>query len=281
MGHAAIAQVVVHAAAAASLLLGRIAHALHIAVVVVGPDKRDIVRHAQSCIIDVERLLVGHEDLRQFRNLLLFMFREDVALLSEHFLQCAGAVSGVGTTLHGLIVQAAHPHRIDVFILSRLADAVVEFFQDGLAVRLVVPLAVALLAPFRRGGIVEEQRLAVARGDHDAPLVGHPLTLRMTVERSRTSMHGRCKHVALQTEDEFAHAVIGFGANVTKLFLIGCSCPGLQAPVLIVDKDSTIFHAWRLAHDVLLIIIDTPVAFVSRHVGPPIPRTDAYLLADM
>ena len=75
VGHAAIAQVVVHAAAAASLLLGRIAHALHIAVVVVGPDERDVIRHKQSCIIDVECLLVRHEDLWQLRNLLLFMFR--------------------------------------------------------------------------------------------------------------------------------------------------------------------------------------------------------------
>ena len=240
--HAAIADVVVNTAAAAAPPFLLVAHPLHVAIVVVGPHKGDVLWHPQAGIVDVERLLVRHENLRYLRFLLVLVFREDGALLSEDLLQGTGAVLGVGAAPHGFVVQAAHAHGVYVVVFGGLADAVVEFPEDGLAVGLVVPLAFTLPVPFRRGGVVEEQGLAVAGGDHDAPLVGHDLALGMAVEGSRAGVHGRRHHVALQTQNQFADAVVGLGANVAQVLLEGPSRPRLQAPVLVVDEEAAIFH---------------------------------------
>ena len=184
-----IAQVIVDTRTALALVFCSVRHTFHIAVVVVGPYDGDVVWHPQAGIVDVERFLVGHEYLRLFLGLGLLVFLEYLTLLLEYFLQRTGTVYWVGAALHGLVVQTAHTHCIDVVVLGSLTDAIVEFLQDGGAVGLVVPFTVARFSPFRWGGIVEEQRLTVARGNHDAPFGGYPLTLGMAVERSRTRVH--------------------------------------------------------------------------------------------
>ena len=191
MGSTQIRKVIVNPASSAALLLQGIRYTFHVAVVVVGPHDGDIIRHAQPGIIDIERFLVGHEDLRNLPGFPVLVFLQDLTLTGKDLFQCAGTVLRICTALHGLVVQAAHTHGIDVVILSRLADAVVQLFQDGGTVGLVIPLTVACLIPLRRSSIVKQQRFAMAGCNHDSPLVSHLLTFRMTVEGSRTGVHGR------------------------------------------------------------------------------------------
>ena len=214
---ATVADVIIHAAASASFLFCRVAHTFHIAVVVVGPYNRDIFRHAQPGIIDIERLLVWYKNLLDVLGFPALVLLQDGALLGKDTLECACPVLRLLTALHGFIVKTAQAHRIDVVVLSRLADAIVQFAKDGFLVGLVVPFAVALLAPFRRSGIVEQQRLTMTGRNHDAPFVGHLLTLRMTVEGSCAGVHGWCEHITLQTKDQFTHLIVGLGTDIAQL----------------------------------------------------------------
>ena len=176
-------------------------------------------------------------------------------------------------------MQAAHAHGVDVVIVGRLTNAVVELLQDGLTIGLIVPFSVALSLPFRRSGIVEEQRFAMTGGNHDAPLVCHLLTLGMTIESTRAGVHGRSQHVSFQTENQFADAVVGLRTYVAQVFLKGLGSPRLQSPVFIVEEDAAILNGWRLADIVFRVIEDTPVRLVNGYIGKPIPRTDTYRLA--
>ena len=255
----------------ATLLIG-IAHALHIAIIIVRPDKRNIFRHPQSCIIDVEGLLVRHEDLGQVGGLCLLVLLEDGALLGHHLFQCTGSHLGILAALHGLVVQATHPHRIDIIVLGCLMDAVVKLLENGLAVGLVIPLAITGLVPLRRGSIVEEQGFTMAGGNHDAPLISHHLTFFVAIEGSCTGVHRRCQHVAFQAEDELADLVISLGTNIAQFLLIVLGSPRLQTPVLVIDEHSTILDAGRLRREVLFIVKDALVQLIYRYIGKPIPR---------
>ena len=281
MGRTQIREVVVDAGPTRPLLFLGVRDTLHVAVVVVGPHKCDVVGHAQSGIVDVERLLVGHKDLRQTLGPLLLVFREYLALLGKDFLQRAGTVLGVCRALHGLVVQTTHAHGVDIIVLSRLTNAVVKLLQYRRAVGLVVPLTVARLVPLRLRGVVEEQRLTVARGDHDAPLVGHLLTLRMAVEGTRTRVHGGGQHITLQTQYQLTHTVVGLRTDVAQFLLIVLCRPRLQSPVLVVDEETAILDAGRLADIVFLVVVDTFVSLVNGHVGKPVPGADADGLTDM
>ena len=220
VGRAQIGEVIVDTAATAAPPLLVVAHALHIAIVVVGPYEGDVVGQAQAGVVDIERLLVGHEYLRQPLGALLLVLGQDAALAVDDTLQRAGTVGGVGAALHGLVVEPTHAHGVDIVVLGRLADAVVQLADDGGAVGLVVPLAVTLLVPFRLCSIVEKQWLAVAGGNHDAALVGHLLTLRVGVEGTRTGVHGGSQHIGLQAQQQLAHTVVGLGADVAQVALV-------------------------------------------------------------
>ena len=60
-----VAQMVIDTCPALSLLLSSIGEASHIAVVVITPHQRHIVRDAQSLLIQLKHLLVGHKHLSQ------------------------------------------------------------------------------------------------------------------------------------------------------------------------------------------------------------------------
>ena len=121
----------------------------------------------------------------------------------------------------------------------------------------------------------------MAGSNHDAPLIGYHLTLWMTIEGASTRVHRWCQHVAFQTEDEFTNLVVGLGTNICKFLLKGLRRPRLQSPVLVIDKNATILDTGRGADVVLLVTINAPVALIHRNIGPPVPRTDTYRLADM
>ena len=179
-----------------TLLFICVAHTLHITVVVIGPHQGNVIRHAQTCVVDVERLLVRDKNLLNRMGFPVFIFLEDGALFSHHLLQRAGTDLGVLAALHSLVVQTTHTHGVDIVILGSLADAIIEFLQDRCAVGLIVPLSIARLVPLRRGCIVEQQWLAMAGRNHNAPLVGHLLTLRVTIESPRTGMHSWGEHIS-------------------------------------------------------------------------------------
>ena len=95
MRSAKITQMVVHARCTAALSLIVIAHTLHVSIIVIRPHKGDVFRHFQTCIINVERLLVWHKYLRNGRSILAFAVMKNLSLVSKHFLQCASTHLGI------------------------------------------------------------------------------------------------------------------------------------------------------------------------------------------
>ena len=116
-------------------------------------------------------------------------------------------------------------------------------------------------------------------GNHDAPLCRLHLTLWMAIESPRTGVHSRCQHVALQTQQQFAHLIVSLGTNITQFLLKILLRPRLQAPVLIIDEDTTILDG-RLLRRVILLIIQLRL-LRHRHISKPIPRAHPNLLAHM
>ena len=76
-------------------------------------------------------------------------------------------------------MQTSHTSSVDIVVSGSFTQTVVEFLQNHLLVGQIVPFAVALLAPFNLSCIVEQHRLTVAGGNHDAPFCRYALTLRM------------------------------------------------------------------------------------------------------
>ena len=281
VGRAEITEVIIDAASSLAKAFVGVAHTLHIAVVVVRPDEGDVIGHTKACIVDVEGLLIRYEDLWNGCSLLSFIFFEYFALTGKNLFEGACTVAWIGAALHSLVVKSAHTHGVDVVVLCSFANAVVELAQNGLAVGLVVPFAIALLVPFEEGGVVEEQGFAMAGGDHDAPLVGHHLALGMTVEGTGDAVHGRCQHIALEAKDEFADAVVGLGSDVAQLLLVVARSPGEEAPVLVVDEKAAIADGGRRAEEVLDIVADGDLGIEHRNVGKPVPGAHANLFADV
>ena len=57
--------------------------------------------------------------------------------------------------------------------------------------------------------------------------------------------------------------------------------PGLQAPVLIIQKNSTVFYCRGLTYVVLIKLLYLVCILLYGHIGKPVPRIHPYLLADM
>ena len=116
-------------------------------------------------------------------------------------------------------MESAHTGRIDIVILCRLADTVVELLDYPVSVGKIVPLSVDSSIPFCRSSIIDQKRLAMACGYHDSPLVRHHLTLRMAVEGSCTGMHGWSNHIGLEPQQKLANLVICLRTDIAQLLL--------------------------------------------------------------
>ena len=120
-----------------------------------------------------------------------------MALVFEHLFYQRHALLHRQIALQTGIVDTSHGSGVDVLILRCLGETVVPLLIDGLAVGLVVPVAVALFVPLALVGIVQQKRFAVGGGDDDAEGVADYLALRMRIEGSCTGVHGRCQHICL------------------------------------------------------------------------------------
>ena len=237
-----IAEMIIHSVSTATLTFIFVADTLHVAIVVISPYDRDVIRNNKARIIYVKSLLIRNEDLSDLLCRHSFVFLKNLTLYLEYLLERARPYRRIFRTLHSLIMKAAHTHCIDIVILSGLADTVVQLLDYRLAICNIIPFAVARRIPFRWGCIIEKKRLTVARSDHDAPFICCDLAVRMAVECACTCMHGWCKHICLEAEHKLAHLVISLRTYVSEIFLEVSFRPCLESPVLVIDEDSTIFH---------------------------------------
>ena len=103
-----VAQVVIHASAAFSLLLLGIGQSRQVAVIVVAPHQRHVVGHAQPALHNLQHLLIGDEDLRHLLYMLLIKLSYQLPLVVDDLLQCPELLLWARHPLHRAVVDAPH-----------------------------------------------------------------------------------------------------------------------------------------------------------------------------
>ena len=96
------------------------------------------------------------------------MLLQQFALLLDNLFNQGDTLLHRQMATQAFVVDTTHGNGIDVLVLRGLAETVVPLLPDGLAVGLVVPLAVTFAVPLALGGVVQQQRLTVAGSDNDA-----------------------------------------------------------------------------------------------------------------
>ena len=267
---APVAQVIVYTTAARTLLLGLVAHASHISVVVVAPHQRNIVRHNESRLIDVEYLLIRNEHLRHARNVFVVVFLYQTSLTVYGRLQAVELLLLRLAALHSAVVDAAHADGEEHILTLYLLEALYPVFLHVIPVGDEVIRAASVLVPFRN--IVPQKGFTMRRTHHDVERVGQLPVTRNGKERLRALMHARPERVGPEAKHQLEDPAVGLGTYgaLGRLRFYGLMCPYACGPVLVVDEDAAILNRWALklvevAHHVELLLT------LRCHVAPPYP----------
>ena len=148
VGPPPVAQVVVYARTPAAPLLGVVAEARQVSVVVVTPHQRDVVRHAESVLVDVQHLFIRYEDLRHPCDVLADMPFQQLALVVDDLLQRLRLLLQTPAhALHGPVVDAPHADGVQILAALALAQSFGPVLVYGLAVGHVVKASPLLDVP--------------------------------------------------------------------------------------------------------------------------------------
>ena len=239
---AEIGNMVIDPEAPGAFSLGRRGEVADVAEIVVGPDDRDVVRHAQSLPVEIEDFLVGTEHLGHALDLGFHALGEHCALVGKDFSQNVDAFKIAFRALDGAVMDAAHAQRIDVFITTVGAHAFLPIGAHAFAVGDVVVVGLGR-SPF--ADIVAEHGFGMRRAHDNAVIVGERGVPRVGIERLGAGMHRRPERVGFEPEQQFENFRVGLGSNAAVFRLEGFRRPRLQAPVLVVQENTTILHRGR------------------------------------
>ncbi len=269
-----VAEVIVHATAAAALLLLGIGEAGHVAIVVVAPHQRHIVGHFQSLFVNLQHLFIWYEHLHLLRRV-ADILADELLLVVNHLLQGVELLGHGLHAFHRAVVYAAHSD--GEHVAARRAFDLLEPLRPvvlhGLFVGDIVEPAALLLVPFVH--VVAQQRFAVRRTDGYAATVGHGLCARNLEECRGSGVHARPDGVGSEAHEQLEHAAIGVAAyRAEGGFVVGRIAPGTQTPVFVINKNAAKFHRSALQSTVVAVY-NEPVAPLRLHVAPPYPRVNA------
>ena len=144
-----VAHVVVYSVAALACPFFSGREVAHIAVVVVTPDKANVVRHFQSGFIYIEHLLVWNKKLRHPGSILVNIFGEQSALILYNPLQNSLLLIHGLSSLHSPVVNTAHTDSIKDRLLVNLLYAVLPEFVYIAGIIDIVIISLTPYLPFR------------------------------------------------------------------------------------------------------------------------------------
>ena len=122
VGRTPIGEVVIDGISARTRLLCLIGHLAYVAVIVVHPHQRHIVRNLQSRVVAIEHLLVGNENLRDGGRVADAVGKE-LTLVGDNLRQRSHPLGGAIISVDTCIVYASHTQRVDSILASALAHA--------------------------------------------------------------------------------------------------------------------------------------------------------------
>ena len=284
VGHAGrrpVGIMVIKAVPAAALFLRLRRITADIAVVVIGPHQRHVLRHLQPGIVQIQDLLIGNEG---HHGLLSQNVLQDPSLvMDDRFQQLhLGRLPLLlrklldGLRLKAGIVDAAHAERIADLEIPVLLHALPPVFLQDLPVPsgdgiIVHRVGIAL---FRDPGfplpvIGAHQHVAVGGSGHDP----HPVRQRpvFPFHVKGIDVHGRPDIIGLQPKQQLEYLFVGLhpdGILAHVLFH-----PAVQL-LLIVDENAAVLHGGPVR---LLKILrqEKFLLLPHRHVRPEIPGRNA------
>ena len=278
--HAPVRQVVIHATAALAPLLFGCGELAHVAVVVVGPDQRNIIGQTHSEAIRLQCFLVRTEYLRHIDSRFAQVALNHLALFGYYFLKRVAPFLVRIVARHARIVYATHAESVDGIIVFRLLYALAPVHFYGIAVVFPVIRAGQTTELERKVmhplvNIVSQHLLAMARAKHNVILPCQLRVLLVIPERLCTWVHRRPQQVGFQAEHQPHHLLVSARTNVVHVLVKMLGGPRLQSPIFVVDEQSAVFHRRRACHRRATRHADGLV-FARSHVSPPAPWRHAH-----
>ena len=269
-----VREVIIDASPTLAFLLFFIREACHIAVVVVTPHQRDIIRYLQTNLQNLEHLLIRNKDLGHLLHLFMIILANQFTLVVNDLLQAFQLFLLRFHALHRTVVDATHADSKKLLRAFHLLQALYPVLLHLLTVGDIVVRTTLSVIPL--GYVVAQQGFAVRGTDDNTTRVGHLFVARNSEEPWRARMHSRPNSISTQTEHQLEDGLVGLRAHSTELTdgLIMFPRPVAQAPVLIVDEDATIGHRRSMFNLYRLVKNKTHTLF-RNHIAPPHPRRDA------
>ncbi len=177
---------VIDARAAAALLLRRRGQPPQVAPVVVGPQQRDVVRHAHALFVVGLDFFVERPHLRHLLQIGIDGLLQDLPLIGDDLLHQRDIVAGG----HRRIVVAPHSQRDHFLIIPVALHAAAPELIDAHRIGGVIPRAIAWL-PLLLGA---HHRLLV-RGAHHNAIFVRQLRVQRIVRNKGVVPHGRPQEI--------------------------------------------------------------------------------------
>ena len=176
---------------------------------------------------------------------------------------------------HASIVHTPHANSIYRFVTHGFLHPIIPVCINLIFVYIIPPfsrflaiLMLIILCPFKY--IVTQHRFTMTATYNDCIIIGYLRILFIIIEGFGTGMHCRPYIISLEPQHQFKHFGIRIRTNVFYNGVHMLSCPGLQAPIFIINKDATILNRRRRRSirtgNMYLI------SFSRCNIGPPYKR---------
>ena len=193
-----IGEMIVDTTSTNSFLFFCIRQPSYVAVIVIAPHQRHVIRHLQTLFVELQHLFIWHKHL----HLLLGgtdILTKQLLLVVDDLLQTLQFLLSGFIPLHRPVVNT--PHTDGEHIVLRLLDflqSLNPILLHLLAISLIVKGSALFYIPLIH--IVTQQRFAMRRTYHNTATVGHRLRPWNLKEGGSTRMHRRPDGVSPQTQ---------------------------------------------------------------------------------
>ena len=195
---AQIGRMIINTRTSRTLLFFRTAQTLHIAIVVVRPYNRNIIRQFQSLVVYIQHLFIRSKGLRDIFATLTRRINQHLSLCHQCILEHLFSIRHIIARIHRSVMQSAQSQSVHILKRSTFIRTCSQHTVYSRSIVDVVPFA--HLVTFPLACRVEQQRFAVRRPHHDGETICYQSILRYTMKCHRRIVHGRTQIICLKTE---------------------------------------------------------------------------------
>ena len=217
-----------------------------ITIVIVTPHQSDILRHLQACVIYIQHLFIRDEHLGYFCDILTGVLCNHIPLSGQDICKHGLLLLRSVGTVHLSVVKAAHTEGIDYWLACRFLNSL--FPEPAYFLTIADPIVLACCAarPFYRS--TAQKRLTMGRAHINAVFFSNLTITGSHEERICNLMHCRPECIGTQPKQKFKNLLMSLRAYLTldSRRLIILAAPWHHAPILVIDKYTTVLHTRAL-----------------------------------